>query len=97
MQGVVREMDETGLIGTPPVIKSQRHSTPSRPGTRREGGSDQQRRFPGWYNDLKLSGDLIVENAIHNLDACDWLAAVPSAPTGAACDTFLNRCLPARS
>ena len=74
MQGVVREIHETGLIGSPLVIKAQRHSTPSRPGTRREGGSGQQRRFPGWYNDVKLSGDLIVENAIHNLDVCNWLA-----------------------
>lgn len=74
MQGVVREIHETGLIGTPLVIKAQRHSTPSRPGTRRDGGSGQQRRFPGWYNDVKLSGDLIVENSIHNLDVCNWLA-----------------------
>lgn len=74
MQGVVREIHETGLIGTPLVIKAQRHSTPSRPGTRRDGGSGQQRRFPGWYNDVRLSGDLIVENSIHNLDVCNWLA-----------------------
>ena len=74
IQEVVRQIHETGLIGTPFVIKAQRHSTPSRPGTRREGGSGQQRRFPGWYNDVKLSGDLIVENAIHNLDVCNWLA-----------------------
>ena len=74
MQGVVREIHESGLIGTPLVIKAQRHSTPSRPGTRREGGSGLQRRFPGWYNDVELSGDLIVENSIHNLDVCNWLA-----------------------
>ena len=74
IQEVVRQIHETGLIGTPFVIKAQRHSSPSRPGTRREGGSGQQRRFPGWYNDVKLSGDLIVENAIHNLDVCNWLA-----------------------
>ena len=73
MQDVVRQIHETGLIGTPLVIKAQRHSTPSRPRTRREGGTGQQRRFPGWYNDVKLSGDLIVENAIHNLDVCNWL------------------------
>ena len=74
IQEVVRQIHETGLIGTPFVIKAQRHGTPSRPGTRREDGSGQQRRFPGWYNDVKLSGDLIVENAIHNLDVCNWLA-----------------------
>ena len=74
IQEVVRQIHETGLIGAPLVIKAQRHSTPSRPGTRRDGGSGQLRRFPGWYNDVKLSGDLIVENAIHNLDVCNWLA-----------------------
>ena len=74
IRGVVRAIHETGLIGTPLVIKAQRHSTPSRPGARREGGSGQQRRFPGWYNDVSLSGDLIVENAVHNLDVCNWLA-----------------------
>ena len=74
MQQVVGEIHENGLIGAPLVIKAQRHSAPSRPGTRREGGSGQQRRFPGWYNDPALSGDLIVENAIHNLDVCNWLA-----------------------
>jgi len=74
MQDVVNQIHKGGLIGKPLVIKAQRHSTPSKPGARREGGSGQQRRFPGWYNDPKLSGDLIVENAVHNLDVCNWLA-----------------------
>ena len=70
----VNQIHQNGLIGKPLVIKAQRHSTPSKPGARREGGSGQQRRFPGWYNDAKLSGDLIVENSVHNLDICNWLA-----------------------
>ena len=74
LQEVVRRIHATDLIGAPLVITAQRHSAPSKPGTRREGGSGQQRRFPGWYNDVRLSGDLIVENAIHNLDVCNWLA-----------------------
>ena len=74
MQEVVAQIHEAGLIGKPLVIKAQRHGTPSKPGTRREGGSGPRRRFPGWYNDVKLSGDLIVENAVHNLDVCNWLA-----------------------
>lgn len=61
------------LIGAPLVIKAQRLGAPSRPGTRHEDGRGQ-RRFPGWYNDVRLPGHLIVENAIHNLDGCDWLA-----------------------
>ena len=70
----VNQIHQDGLIGKPLVIKAQRHSTPSRPEERRDGGSGQQRRFPGWYDDVKLSGDLIVENSIHNLDVCNWLA-----------------------
>ena len=74
MQEIVAQIHQAGLIGKPLVIKAQRHSTPSKPGTRRAGGSGQRRRFPGWYNDVKFSGDLIVENAVHNLDVCNWLA-----------------------
>ena len=74
IQEVVAQIHQAGLIGKPLVIKAQRHSTPSKPGTRRAGGGGQRRRFPGWYNDVKLSGDLIVENAVHNLDVCNWLA-----------------------
>ena len=74
IQRVVREIHETGLIGAPFVIKAQRHGTPSRPEDLSAEGSGRQRRFPGWYNDVTLSGDLIVENAIHNLDVCNWLA-----------------------
>ena len=72
------QIHQAGLIGKPLVIKAQRHSTPSKPGTRRAGGSGRRRRFPGWYNDVKLSGDLIVENAVHNLDVCNWACRQPS-------------------
>lgn len=81
MQEVARQIHEEGLIGTPLVVKAQRHSTPSRPEDRSESGSGRQRRFPGWYNDVRLSGDLIVENAVHNLDVCNWL--VGSRPSRA--------------
>ncbi len=74
MREAVDQIQQHGLIGKPLVIKAQRHSTPARPGARSDGGSGQQRRFPGWYNDVKLSGDLIVENSVHNLDVCNWLA-----------------------
>ncbi|MDE0105827.1 MAG: Gfo/Idh/MocA family oxidoreductase [Bryobacterales bacterium] len=74
IQEIARQIHEEGLIGTPLVVKAQRHSTPSRPEDRSESGSGRQRRFPGWYNDVRLSGDLIVENAVHNLDVCNWLA-----------------------
>ena len=35
-----------------------------------------------WFFNAKRSGDLIVENAVHNLDVCNWLAG--SRPERAA-------------
>ena len=64
----IRQIHEMKAVGTPFVIKAQRHSSPARPGT-------EQRDRPAWYNDVKRSGDLIVENAVHNLDVCNWAAA----------------------
>jgi myo-inositol 2-dehydrogenase/D-chiro-inositol 1-dehydrogenase len=48
------------------VIKAQRHSTPVR--------AEAENERPAWYKDVKLSGDLIVENGVHNLDVCNWAA-----------------------
>jgi len=62
----MRQLHEVGAIGTPFVIKAQRHSTPP------EAGKERER--PAWYLDVKRSGDLIVENAVHNLDVCNWAA-----------------------
>lgn len=74
MREAVNQIQEKNIIGRPFVVKAQRHSTPSRPGTRVQGGSGQRRKRPAWYEDVKQSGDLIVENAIHNIDVCNWLA-----------------------
>lgn len=63
----IRQIHEQKVIGRPLVIKAQRHSTPPLP------GEDRQR--PAWYLDVKRSGDLIVENAVHNLDVCNWVTA----------------------
>lgn len=65
MRAVIGQI-HAGAIGTPFVIKAQRHSTPSRP-------QDVAAR-PAWYQDVKRSGDLIVENSVHNLDVCNWVA-----------------------
>jgi myo-inositol 2-dehydrogenase/D-chiro-inositol 1-dehydrogenase len=35
---------------------------------------EAEQKRPAWYKDVKLSGDLIVENAIHNIDVCNWIA-----------------------
>ena len=63
---VIRQIQQDKIIGQPFVIKAQRHSTPPRPGS--------ERPRPAWYDDVKRSGDLIVENAVHNLDVCNWVA-----------------------
>jgi predicted dehydrogenase len=64
----IRQIHEDKVVGQTFVIKAQRHGTPRAPGVRR------RRPIPSWYADVKRSGDLIVENAVHNLDACNWIA-----------------------
>ncbi len=62
----VRQVQEVKVLGQPLVIKAQRHSTPPAPGT--------ERKRPAWYLDVRRSGNLIVENAVHNIDVCNWVA-----------------------
>jgi myo-inositol 2-dehydrogenase/D-chiro-inositol 1-dehydrogenase len=66
LRDVIRKIQEDKVIGEAFVIKAQRHSTPVNP------AAEQAR--PEWYKDVKRSGDLIVENAVNNLDACNWVA-----------------------
>jgi myo-inositol 2-dehydrogenase/D-chiro-inositol 1-dehydrogenase len=66
MRESMRQIHELRTIGEPFVIQAQRNSTPPAAGTARPR--------PAWYDDVKRSGDLIVENAVHNLDACNWAA-----------------------
>ncbi len=62
----VRQVQDVKILGRPFVIKAQRHSTPPMAG--------QERQRPAWYLDVKRSGNLIVENSVHNLDVCNWVA-----------------------
>jgi len=64
---VIRQIQAEHILGDPFVIKAQRHSTPVKP--------EAEQARPAWYKDVKRSGDLIVENAVHNLDVCNWVAA----------------------
>ena len=60
----IRHLHEARVIGEIFAIKAQRHSPyPKKPRPR-----------PEWYLDVKRSGDLIVENAVHNLDVANWIA-----------------------
>jgi myo-inositol 2-dehydrogenase/D-chiro-inositol 1-dehydrogenase len=62
----MRKIHNEKLLGRVLVVKAQRHSMPLTP--------EAEQKRPAWYNDVKLSGDLIVENAIHNIDVCNWIA-----------------------
>jgi len=62
----MRQIHQEKLLGRVLVVKAQRHSMPVSP--------EAEQRRPAWYKDVKLSGDLIVENAIHNIDVCNWIA-----------------------
>ncbi len=71
VQGVARIRE--GICGKPIMTKAQRHA-----------GNDFAHDGPSadWLFDARRSGDVIVENAIHNLDVCNW--AVGSRPERAA-------------
>ena len=73
LRDVTRHIHEEKILGRVFVVKAQRHSTPAKPRDRTKEGRGQARLRPAWYDDVKLSGDLIVENAVHNIDACNWL------------------------
>ena len=66
LREVIRQIHEDGVLGQTFVIKAQRHSSPV--------AADAERDRPEWYKDVKRSGDLIVENAVHNIDVCNWVA-----------------------
>ena len=73
MREVIRQIHE-GIAGKTYIVKAHRHGGRSR---QREGGdspTSQQATRAAWYADVKRSGDLIVENAVHNIDACNWIA-----------------------
>ena len=53
-----------GVAGKVIMVKAQRHA-----------GDDLDHNGPSadWFFDAKRSGDVIVEMAVHNLDACNWI------------------------
>ncbi|MFN7926084.1 MAG: Gfo/Idh/MocA family oxidoreductase [Bryobacteraceae bacterium] len=85
----IRQIHEEKAIGQPFVIKAQRHSTATEPGKERP-------RAP-WYDDVKRSGDLIVENAIHNLDVCNWAAGSRPVSAYGHGKKYLPKTIPAGS
>lgn len=66
MREAIRQLHQQQAIGRLLAIQAQRNSTPVEPGKERER--------PAWYLDVKQSGNLIVENAVHNIDVCNWVA-----------------------
>ncbi len=62
-----------GIAGEVIMLRAWRHSSDD---------MDHNSSSADWFFNAKRSGDLIVENAIHNLDVCNWL--VDSRPERAA-------------
>lgn len=73
MREAVRQI-HAGVAGTPYIIKAHRHGSRSRQRPGAPEPTPQQKTRAAWYADVKRSGDLIVENAVHNIDACNWIA-----------------------
>ncbi len=63
VRAAVRHLHDAEVLGEIFSIRAHRHSTRSL----------TPRERPEWYLDVKRSGDLIVENAVHNLDVANWL------------------------
>ncbi len=89
LRAVIAQIHNDKVIGTPFVVKAQRHSTPVRP------EADAAR--PQWYLDPKRSGDLIVENAVHNIDVCNWVADSRPASAFGHGKRYLPKSVPAGS
>ncbi|MBK7930066.1 MAG: hypothetical protein IPJ98_22130 [Bryobacterales bacterium] len=61
-----------GAIGDVIMVKAQRHATADLP---HDGSSGD------WYFDVSKSGGYLIEQSVHNLDACNW--AIRAHPTRA--------------
>jgi predicted dehydrogenase len=73
MREALRQIHE-GIVGKTYIIKAHRHGSRSRPKPGAPAPGAQERTRTAWCADVKRSGDLIVENAVHNIDACNWIA-----------------------
>jgi predicted dehydrogenase len=62
-----------GAIGDVLFVKAQRHASSDHP---------HDASSADWYFDKKKSGGYLVEQSVHNLDACNW--AIGQHPTRAA-------------
>ncbi len=65
LQEAMAHLHQDRIAGELLAVRAQRDSTPSPP--------NEKRDRPSWYLDVKRSGDLIVENSVHNLDICNWI------------------------
>ncbi len=70
----IRQVHSGSLTGASYIIKAHRHGGRSRPRGGERETNPQAKTRTDWYADVKKSGDLIVENAVHNIDACNWIA-----------------------
>jgi predicted dehydrogenase len=68
----IRRIHE-GVIGNTYIVKAHRHGGRGRPSGKPSNATPQEQNRTNWYADVKQSGDLIVENAVHNIDACNWI------------------------
>jgi predicted dehydrogenase len=89
IRAAISQVHDAKVLGATFVIKAQRHSTPV--------SEEASRARPQWYLDVKRSGDLIVENAVHNIDVCNWIANSRPASAYGHGKKYLPRQIPAGS
>ena len=69
----IKAIHEDQVAGKVFAVRAQRDGTPAKPEDQTVGARGMARKRPEWYEDPKKSGDLIVENAVHNIDCCNWI------------------------
>ena len=85
----VRKIHE-GVIGDVLMVKAQRHATAD---LNHDGSSGD------WYFDVTKSGGYLIEQSVHNLDACNWAigahpAAAPAVSAASCCTRTTRRAAP---
>ena len=73
MHEAMKAIHDDRVAGKIFAVRAQRNSTPAKPERMSASARGMARKRPEWYEDPAKSGDLIVENAVHNIDACNWI------------------------
>jgi len=71
LREAIRQIHSGSLTGKSYIIRAQRDDPPRH---NAQAAGTQENTHNKWHDDAKRSGDLMVENGVHNIDVCNWIA-----------------------